>query len=267
MLNNSKQPSAAIMEIYSFTNIHKSYINNKYKGFVHHFEHAFELFVDLIFAINFFPKTNYPKHRTSQFFLLKNNLNPLFSGFERSISGFYDDGLILFRACYEAIIKIYFISFFSNDLEAVLVRNLPKGKKQFNLTQFIENDLNVDWKFIYRLLSGYTHGNTSKTLFEILDLNRNGQDKPISFDLVYNEDNFSITLNICNFIVWNYLKIFLELMIKPMEDSFEPKLLKNLIDSEKAYEAIIKSTPNKIALTYNDVKNIFSVISEKESSY
>ena len=195
-------------------------------------------------------------------------MGPLFSGFERSVSGFYDEGLILFRACYEAIIKVYFISFYPSDYEAVLVRKLPKGKRQFNLSNFVDTDLKVDWDFIYRLLSRYTHGNTAKTLLELLDLSRNGQTEPISFELMYNEDRFSTTMNMCNFIVWNYLKVFQELLVKPVESSFDPKLLKNLSDTEKVFGAMIKLTPNKkFANTYDEVIQIFNKIAEREKSY
>lgn len=267
MLNNSEHPSATVLKMYEFTNKHKSFASKKFNGFTLYFEHAFELLVDLVFAINYSPKKQYPKYRTPQIFLLKNNLGPLFSGFERSVSGFYDEGLILFRACYEAIIKVYFISFYPSDYEAVLVRKLPKGKRQFNLSNFVDTDLKVDWDFIYRLLSRYTHGNTAKTLLELLDLSRNGQTEPISFELMYNEDRFSTTMNMCNFIVWNYLKVFQELLVKPVESSFDPKLLKNLSDTEKVFGAMIKLTTNKFANTYDEVIQIFNKIAEREKSY
>lgn len=62
MLNNSEHPSATVLKMYEFTNKHKSFASKKFNGFTLYFEHAFELLVDLVFAINYSPKKQYPKY-------------------------------------------------------------------------------------------------------------------------------------------------------------------------------------------------------------
>ena len=67
-------------------------------------------------------------------------------------------------------------------------------------------------------------------------------------------------MNILYFITWNYLKIFLDLFIRPKEKEFNQDLLKNLIDTEKAYSRIIQSMPNKISNSYEDLIKIYKKI-------
>lgn len=267
MLDNSSKPSKVVTDIFEYEEKHISYMLNRHNGFISQFEHSYELIVDLMIALNYFPKDHFPKHRSTQIVLLNNNLKPLFSGFERLKKGFYEDSLTLFRVCYDAIIRIYFISFHPNDFEAALIDKRPKGKRRFNLTNFIKHDLDVEWEYIYSLMSNFSHANKSKTLIDILDIVRDGQQGLIQLELKHDDILLSNSMNISYFITWNYLKIFLDLFIRPKEKEFNQDLLKNLIDTEKAYSRIIQSMPNKISNSYEDLIKIYKKIEEKENAY
>lgn len=267
MLSHSSKPSKVVQEILEYEQKHISYMVSEYHKFILQFEHAYELIVDLMIALNYFPKDNFPKHRSTQIILLNNNLKPLFSGFERLKRGFYEDSLTLFRVCYDTIIRIYFISFYPKDFEAVLVDKLPEGRRRFNLTNFIKNDLDVDWSYLYSLMSHVSHANRSKTLIDILSILRNGQKTPIQLEFKIDTELMSSSINILYFICWNYLKIFFDLFIRPQEKKFNQDILRNLIDTEKVYSRIIQAMPNKISNSYGDVIKIYKKIKEKEEAY
>lgn len=266
MLNQSTQPSEVVKDILEYENRHIEKVNSSFNKFYFYFEHAFELIVNVVHKFNYISKEDYPKHRIIQFLLLKNNISPLFSAFERLKRGFYYDSLILLRACYEAIIKIYFSSYNPKDADVVLLYKTPKGRRQFNLTNFVRDHLKVDWEFIYRLLSGFSHSNNASTLSELVDLAKNGQNDVLDFKLEYDEDLLSITFNVTNFILWNYLNILLELFVQSKEDEFGDDLYNNLVITEKAFGEIIKATPNNFAKTYDDVRNIFEEIRKRKNS-
>lgn len=257
-------PSRVVLDIKNFEDFHTRLMLREFGRYIGHFKHGFDLLVNVVILINYLDKKSWPKHRTLQFLLLKNNLNPLYSAFDRLVKGFYFDATILLRTTYEAFIKILFISYFPNDPYVALVSKTPRGQLQFNLTNFLKDHLKVDWGFIYNISSSFSHSYNFQTLSEAAQIHKQGQKGVICFELKYDEKAMSIPLNFSLFLLWCLIKTSMLLFVNPKDKKVKPDFYTKLTTTEKAFGAMIKTMPNKWATTFDDVERILKEVKTKE---
>lgn len=266
MLSYREKPSEVVLDLIAYENKHLNKMSTEFGRYITYFEHAFDLLVNLVTAINYIEKSSWPNHRGLQLLILKNNLNPLYSGFGRLVRGFYDDANILLRAPYEALVKIIYISYYPQDFSGVFNWKRPKGMKAFNLTNFLRDDLKVDWDFIYPLFSSFSHGNIYTTLTDVVELDRKKEsEKFISFKLEYSEDDASIPMNMTVFLQWSFIRFCLEVLINTNNENIDRKLYQSALSTEVAFGAMIGIHPKGWARTHGDVIRIFEEIRKMEN--
>jgi hypothetical protein len=237
---------------------------SKYPMYIENFECAYELIIDLTKSVNYVDKANWPFRRTLQFLLLKNSLYPLYSSFDRLLKGFYDDSVILLRTTYEAFIRILYLSYFQEEVNTILADKLKKGQRKFNLTNFLRDDLKVDWGFIFSISSSFSHSYQYQTLEEAIDISQNDQTELICFKLEFNEDKASIPMNFQVFLLWGMIKFSKLLFYVCQQHGFNEKYQKKISATEEAIGLFIKTIKNKWSITYNDIERIYNEVLEKE---
>ncbi|MFH2035752.1 MAG: hypothetical protein ABIJ45_05060, partial [Candidatus Zixiibacteriota bacterium] len=74
MLSYAQSPSEVIRKINDFEKRHLRYVHDtQINPFFHHFEHVFEELCNMIFAVNYVDKKDWPKHRVVQYLIVSNN--------------------------------------------------------------------------------------------------------------------------------------------------------------------------------------------------
>lgn len=107
----SVEQSKVILDICNYEKTHADKVRTDYGRFMSQFELYYDLLVNIIMGVNYIDKTDWPEYRGAQFILIVHNLKSLYSAFERLISGFYEDSLIILRPSYEAFFKLIYILF------------------------------------------------------------------------------------------------------------------------------------------------------------
>lgn len=133
MYKHTETPSQVFLDIHSFEDDHAKLMLKKFGKYIDYFKHSFDLLVNLVHLVNYLDKQSWPKHRSLQFLLLKNNLKPLYSAFDRMIKGFYGDAIILLRTPYEAFIKMLYMSYYPDNAYQALLSNSESSKGNQNL--------------------------------------------------------------------------------------------------------------------------------------
>jgi hypothetical protein len=135
--------SSVLADIQRFQRQHVAHVGREYGRFISQVELAFSLLVEIVDGINYVDKSGWPQHRSLQFILMVHNLKSIESALDRLVKGSYEDAISLVRGPYEALLRIVFISCFPADPYAGLGK-APKGTRQFNATNFVEQDLGLD---------------------------------------------------------------------------------------------------------------------------
>lgn len=159
-------PSATVLELTDLERDHFKSFNVEYGRFVGQVEVEFTALVDLIDAINFVDRAAWPRHRAVQYALVAYNVKTFYSALDRLVRGYYVDCITLTRSLYEAFVRLLFISCYPDDAYSALSRP-PKGVRSFNLTNFLDHDLGLEWESKYDLMSGFAHSNSMQTLLAL----------------------------------------------------------------------------------------------------
>lgn len=141
----SKEPSKKIGIIYDYEKNHRLLVANKFGPFTKYFEDSFDFLLDAIYSINYLPKKNWSWKKNLQYLYFASATKPLFKAFTLTLDGFYDEASAIIRTPYEVLIKIIFCSCYPTDFW-ITYANPAKGQRTFNLSNFLQNDLKVDWK-------------------------------------------------------------------------------------------------------------------------
>ena len=171
----SDKPSKTSLDIYSYIHKHKELFLLKFGNHVKQFEDFFDELNLIIQFLNFVPKEQWGKSKGSQYLLYPETMKTLHRAFEDTIDGYYDEAMILNRSVYESFLRIVFASRHSQDYESIFTS--IKGKVAFNVTNFVKDDLKLDWGFLYRIMSAIHHSKKHKHLKRLTDPNE--QAKPI----------------------------------------------------------------------------------------
>lgn len=152
-------PSPVTSELLASERDHAARFERDYGRLAAQFEVQFRSLVELVGEINYLNRYSWPAHRSMQFVLLAYNLTGFHSSMDRLSRGYYEDSIALTRGAYEAFVRALFISCYPDDGWAAFGRP-PPGVRTFNLTNFLRDDLGLEWESNYRIMSVFAHANT-----------------------------------------------------------------------------------------------------------
>lgn len=193
---------------------HFAVFMKEYGRFVEQFEVQYSALVEALEAANFVDRTNWPQHRYVQFALLSYNVKTFHSAFDRIVRGYYEDGIALTRGLYEAFVRTLFVSCFPDDAYSALITNAPKGMRRFNLTNFLDHDLGLQWETKYAVTSPFAHSNSLET-FQALKraIDRVGEPEVFGFRLAFDERLAEASIPLLNFVLLTHMRFVLEQLL------------------------------------------------------
>lgn len=255
----NKKPSTEISGIYKYQDSHSIWFLNKYAGYVKYFEHAFEFYIEIISSLNYVKKNDWKWSQSLPYIYLGNSTYPMFKAYTLALEGFYEESITLSRVAFELLIKSIFCVCYPDDAFATFQKP-EKIKRTFNLTNFIETDLKVDWKFLYALTSGTTHG---KLYFARIgaQLQKKIPHDLIGLQLKADEKFASICINYSTFLLWGSIYF-----LNSYFDELTPDFNKNKEAKKEAEKYIValghivKSTPNRFKKVGEEFEKVIKII-------
>lgn len=200
--------SSVLDDIGGFQRQHVAHVGRLYGRFISQVELVFSLLVEIVDGINYMDKSGWPKYRSLQFVLMVHNLKSIESALDRMVKGSYEDAINLIRGPYEALLRIVFISCFPADPYAGLGK-APKGTRQFQATNFVEQDLRLDWTD-YDLMSAFSHANSFSALSHVIALAQGREKGPVALKYQFDNQRFEIGANLLNVVLLAFLRLVTE---------------------------------------------------------
>lgn len=258
------KPSRVLLDIYDYEEKHAARVLKEYGRFISQFELFYDLLVKIIHGVNYIDKVKWPKHRGVQFMLVAYNLKSIFSSFRRLIRGFYEDSLILLRSPYEAFIKVVYITCYPEDPYSVVSGRKSASGRKFNLTNFLKDELRLDW-YEYHLFSSMSHAGWFTVLKEAAGISRVGQKDPITLKFEFDKKLLELGINEVGFLLSAYLNLVISLFATECNDY----LKKEWIEKGKELVALREEGFSLHPKDYwpqlvQDIKDIFEMIQEVE---
>ncbi len=256
---NSQPPSPVITGIYKYQEEHITWLTKNYWGFTKYFEESYDFFVNLVSSVNFINKDKWKWNLKLPYIYLGNSTYPLFKSFTLLSEGFYDESLALSRVSYELLIKSLFCILHPDDAFATYQKP-EKGKLVYNLTNFVKDDLKVDWEFLYRLSSASSHGKLYFTKI-ISDSREKGKHQNIGLQLRLDEKSAQINMNYLTFLIWTHIYLFTVIFddIVPTR-KINSAVKKEANDYIKILGNIVKGTPNSFSGVGIDFERIIKKV-------
>jgi hypothetical protein len=192
-----------------YTNKHFLWIDEQMGRYVWRFEKTYNLILDLMLKVNYLSKESWTQQKRTQFVLLTSNLKSIYSSHLLNSKGLYEDSITTIRPVYEAMVMTVFISCFPENCDSVINPKPQKGKRKFNITNFIENDLGLNWNH-YAVMSGFAHLNRYslvKHTVEHWESVQSREIKPVWLKIESEKETFSLGSNYCLFILYFYLNM------------------------------------------------------------
>lgn len=259
-------PSELVLRIYEMDKEHIQYVVEKYQRFVAQSEAYFDLLVKAIHHVNYVTKSGWPPHKLVQLLLINHNIKPLLSGFDRLMKGYYEDSHILLRTPYEAFFRVIFISLNPDDPYYSFAPR-KKGLKQFKLTNFVTQELELDWHH-YRVMSSIAHANQFSAMTDFYKIVKEGQTEPITLTFGFDENMFSMCINQLGFLLLFYLRTVTLLFLAHGHQSADVEMIDNcrkyISLYQKSFAAHINPHFRSLA---KDVDDIFQMLEEVEAGY
>ncbi|OGM10612.1 hypothetical protein A2Z67_05305 [Candidatus Woesebacteria bacterium RBG_13_36_22] len=255
----SKPASEIISGIYKYQDEHNRWFLNSRGGFVSYFEPSYDFYVSLVSSLNYVDKKGWGWSKNLPFIYLGNSTYPLFKAYTLSLEGFYDESLILSREALELLIKSIFCICYRKDCFATYSKP-EKGKRAFNLTNFLDDDLKIKSDFLYRLPSAGSHGQLYIT--RILHALKQGKkhDK-IGLTLKLDTQMVSASINYLTFLIWAHIYL-LTVVFNELAPGKEinNKVRKDAQFYIKTLGHIVKSTPKGFSKIGEDFEKIIKIV-------
>lgn len=236
-----------------------------YGRFKDQFGVFFDVLNEVLLGVNYIPHDKWPDYRGLQFILITHNIKFINSAFEQLNCGLWEDTFVLARPAYEAFIRTLYISFHPHNKEASVIYQKDR-KKRFNLTNFIKDELKLEWND-YAFYSITAHSNSWKVIKEYISVTQNGLKEPIAIRLKYEKMEIEIAINYLIFLGVVYLKMAKQLFA----DSNNGSLPKSLTDKADYLANLWQDSMKTHNKEYwpqvsNDITKIFDMIKTKEQS-
>jgi hypothetical protein len=259
------EPSKVALNISNTEKINIKRMHTDFGNFVKQFEHFFDLLVTLFDQVNYIKKDSWPKQKTVQFIAISHNLQTLYCSFDLLVRGHHAESITLIRSVYETFVKIIYMSCYPKDCYSVFYKKRD-GTKEFNLTNFLSQDLKLNRDSIYIVMSSIAHGKNYQIMKDIKQITMEGQKNKIGLNIKYDKKTLEIAINYLYFLLWMFIKITIELFIQKNTNQVNKDLLEKSIKNEKVIEKIFIGHPGKEWKTINtDVAYIFKIVESAEN--
>jgi hypothetical protein len=196
----------------------------------------FELANRIVMGLNYIDKKNWPDHRTTQFLFISNNLIPLHNVTYNLLRGHWGDSMTLMRPILEAMVRMIWISCNPTRSSAGVIKQ-GDGMKEFNYTNFIKDDLGLNWED-YKMMSFKAHGNTIAVAQDHIKLSKSEYKYPIMPKFKEDKVMFEMCLNYVKFLEVFYLQFIVDILVTEYS---EESLSKKLVDDAREYLRLAKA--------------------------
>ena len=208
----------------------KTHGDKSYGRFRGQFRLFFELANKIILGLNYIDKSKWPENRPIQFLFIVNNLRAIHTSTGILLRNNWEESMSVMRAPLEAFFRIVWISANPSRVSAGVAKQ-KDGGKEFNLTNFIQDDLKLDWKD-YQMMSMKAHSNYISVIQDHLSLNEGTYEYPIMLKLKEDKVMFEVCVNYIIFLEILYLKYLVEVLVT---DTHEEHLSEELISDARDY--------------------------------
>lgn len=264
-LSSAIAPSKVVLDIHDWENKHSQKTIQDYQRFIAQFELYYETAVELCHVINYIDKKNWPAYRSVQFLLIVHNLKSLYSSFDKLVKGFYEDSIILARPPYEGFIKCIYITCNPSDPYSVITNSKDASGKKFNLTNFLKEELKLDW-IKYQVFSALVHANQYSVLKDTVEIQQAGQKDAISLKFIFDKTKLETGINDVSYILLVFLKMICEFFATSANDIHAEALLergRELIMLRE--EGLLLNTKDYWPRVVLDTRDIFQMMKRAES--
>ena len=197
-------PSPVILRLVAGEFEHFKKFNTGYGRWVVQTEVHFTRLVTGVEQVDYQNKSNWPVHRGTQFILVTNTLRTLWSAADRLHRGAYQDSLTLVRLAYEVWARSVFLSCYPSEFLPGVAPSVPKGSHDFNMTNFLREELRLDWLKSYELLSMFAHGKLD-TFVAVLDHAQNQVPRRHQLSVSFDESRCDFAITHLNFVLLLFL--------------------------------------------------------------
>lgn len=255
----SNKAAKTTLDIYKYINKHQSFVIREFKGYIKYFEDYFDVLNNTISNLNFIPKENWPQYKSLSYLMFPETLKTLHRAFEDTVAGYYEEAVILLRNVYETYIRMIFIICYPKDYEAIFTNR--KHKRNFNLTNFVKDDLHFDWEFLYRFMSYVSHSKMHLILMRLIKLSKKEDRNPIRLEYKYDRDAISRPMNLSTFLLY----VLFNFMLETFRDDFNNSRIKEedilkMSKIDKTLRGILESLPNKFSSIVKDIDKVGKII-------
>ncbi len=193
-LFSQNDSSKTTLDILKFTADHKANALKTHGDFVLYFEDLFNELNLSLQLLNGVSRNDWKTHKRLQNLLLPEAMKSLHRAFEDTISGYHDESVILNRSVYETFLRIVFLSCYPDDHYSIIEQK--EGKTAFIVTNFVKENLRLDWEWLYKLMSIISHSKKHRLLKAVTTpMEGNG----VYLDYSWDEDGMRIARNIIMF--------------------------------------------------------------------
>ena len=262
LLNETQNdtPAKTTQDIYQYINKHQSLVVKEFSGYVKYFEDYFDVLNIVISSLNYLPKETWPHYKGLQYLMFPETLKTLHRAFEDIVAGYYDEAVMLLRSVYETYVKMIFIACYPEDYEAVFRDR--KGKRNFNCTNFVKDELRFDWEFIYRFMSYASHSKMHLILAELIKLSKKEEKNPIRLEYKYDKDAISRPMNLSTFLLYALFNLMMVTFKDDIDNStIDKKDIARMIKIDKALKGVLESLPNSLSSITKDIDKIDTILS------
>lgn len=254
----NKGPAKTTLDIYRYANIHKNLVLKKWNIYIKSFEDCFDALSNTINELNYVEKNSWPPNKGIQYMLYPETLKTLHCSFEVMCNGYYEEALILQRSVYETYLAMLFTAYYPSDCESVLYT--VKGKRVFNVSNFLADNLKVDWGFIYRVCSYSAHRKKHTHSERLIQISKGMFKKAHTLTFEYDEEAITRPLNMLFFLQYVLTHFLIIVFENDISKRLQPKIVLRLKNMDRFLRAIMEGTPNKYAKIPADVDKIDSLI-------
>jgi hypothetical protein len=202
-------PTHLQVDIAAFEAQHLAAIEEDYGRLLEQSWVEFASLVALVDQLNF-AERDWPAHRSVQYVLLAMNLKSFASALDRLSKGYYEDALAITRGLYETFLRLSFISLHRDHPYAALDDKPPRGTPKFIVTNFVRDQLRLDWTSTYSILSVFAHSNMHETMKAIFASIDEPEARRHGLVMVYDRHLFEVAAPLLQFVLLAHLRFATE---------------------------------------------------------
>lgn len=206
-----RSPADLVVQSIEAERAHFERFNTDYGRLVGQFEIEYQALAVLIDHLNFVDRSAWPEHRSVQFALVGHGVRSFYSAFDRLVRGYYEDCMTLTRGLYETFVRLLFISCHQDIPYNALLARPPKGERRFNLTNFLEHDLKLEWGTKYEIMSVFAHSNSLRVLQSLQRaVGRAGEPERFGVNYAYEPDLIEAAAPFLQFVLLSHTRFVVE---------------------------------------------------------